>query len=257
MYLALLPAPSGRPGPARRGPRVILWPDTWNDHFHPPALHAGARVLEAAGFTVDVPQQWVCCGRPLYDWGMLGQARRLLRRTLRVLGPDIDAGVPVIGLEPSCVSVFRDELPALLPHDRRAARLAAQTFTLSEWLADQAPDFAPPISGQVLVQGHCHDKSVLGFDTELELLRRCGADVQAPEEGCCGMAGAFGFQTENYHVSMSCADRALLPAVQHAGADTALVADGFSCREQVRQGSDRTPVHLAELLARGIDPDRR
>lgn len=241
--------------PPRAGRRVILWPDTWNDHFHPPALHAGARVLEAAGFTVDVPQQWVCCGRPLYDWGMLAQARRLLRRTLRVLGPDIDAGVPVIGLEPSCVSVFRDELPALLPHDRRASRLAAQTYTLSEWLAKNAPDFTPTIGGSVLVQGHCHDKSVLGFATEMELLRRCGAAVQAPEDGCCGMAGAFGFQTANYDVSMRCAERALLPAVTRAAADTVLVADGFSCREQIRQGSDRTPLHLAELLAQALGRD--
>ncbi|PZS29699.1 MAG: hypothetical protein DLM58_15020 [Pseudonocardiales bacterium] len=239
------------------GQRVILWPDTWNDHFHPPALHAGVRVLEAAGFTVDLPSRWVCCGRPLYDWGMLGQARRLLRRTLRVLGPDIDAGVPVIGLEPSCVSVFRDELPALLPHDRRAGRLAAQTYVLSEWLAKAAPDFTPSVGGSVLVQGHCHDKSVLDFAAETDLLRRCGADVETPEDGCCGMAGAFGFEARNYEVSMRCADRALLPAVTRAASDTALVADGFSCREQIRQGSGRAPLHLAELLAQALEGDRR
>ncbi|MEO9138929.1 MAG: FAD-linked oxidase C-terminal domain-containing protein [Jatrophihabitans sp.] len=239
------------------GQRVILWPDTWNDHFHPPALSAGARVLEAAGFSVGLPSRWVCCGRPLYDWGMLGQARRLLRRTLRVLGSDIDAGVPVIGLEPSCVSVFRDELPALLPHDRRAGRLAAQTYTLSEWLAKAAPDFAPAIGGSVLVQGHCHDKSVLDFVAETDLLRRCGAEVETPEDGCCGMAGAFGFEARNYEVSMRCADRALLPAVTRAAEDTALVADGFSCREQIRQGSGRAPLHLAEILAHALDGDRR
>ncbi|MDQ2845021.1 MAG: FAD-binding oxidoreductase [Actinomycetota bacterium] len=239
------------------GQRVLLWPDTWNDHFHPPALHAGARVLEAAGFTVDLPARWVCCGRPLYDWGMLGQARRLLRRTLRVLGSDIDAGVPVIGLEPSCVSVFRDELPALLPHDRRAGRLAAQTYTLPEWLAKAAPDFAPPIDGSVLVQGHCHDKSVLDFAAETDLLRRCGAQVETPEDGCCGMAGAFGFEARNYQVSMRCADRALLPAVTRAASGTALVADGFSCREQIRQGSGRAPQHVAELLAQALKKANR
>jgi len=155
------------------------------------------------------------------------------------------------------VSVFRDELPALLPHDRRAKRLAAQTYTLSEWLAKAAPDFAPPIGGSVLVQGHCHDKSVLGFADETELLRRCGAQVQTPEDGCCGMAGAFGFEARYFEVSMRCADRALLPAVHRAATDTALVADGFSCREQIRQGTGRTPLHLAELLAQGIPPGVR
>ncbi len=239
------------------GRRVILWPDTWNDSFHPPALRAGAEVLAAAGFAVDVPSRWLCCGRPLYDWGMLRHARHLLRRTLAVLGPDIDDGVPVIGLEPSCVSVFRDELPSLLPHDRRAGRLAAQTYTLTEWLAKAAPDFAPAIDGPVLLHGHCHDRSVLGFDTETDLLGRCGADVDMPEEGCCGMAGAFGFEARNYEVSMRCADRALLPAVGKAARLTTLVADGFSCREQIRQGSGRTPVHIAELLASAMKEHTR
>lgn len=132
------PSRPGRPA----GQRVVLRPDTWNDHFHPPALRDATRVLEAAGFAVSLPARWVCCGRPLYDWGMLRQARWLLRRVLTALGPDIDDGVPVIGLEPSCISVFRDELPALLPRDARARRLAGQAYTLTEWLAKAAPGAA-------------------------------------------------------------------------------------------------------------------
>jgi len=243
--------PGRAAGQRRAGQRVVLWPDTWNDHFHPPALRAGVRVLEAAGFAVDVPARWVCCGRPLYDWGMLRQARWLLRRVLAVLGPDIDSRVPVIGLEPSCISVFREELPALLPRDPRAKRLAGQAYTLTEWLAEAAPDFAPQVSGPVLVHGHCHDKSVLGFDAGPSLLRRCGAEVEVPDSGCCGMAGAFGFEQRHYEVSMLCAERALLPAVRAATA-ARLVADGFSCREQIRQATGRTPLHTAELLARSL-----
>ncbi|MGH3404270.1 MAG: FAD-binding and (Fe-S)-binding domain-containing protein, partial [Streptosporangiaceae bacterium] len=242
--------PRGPAVPAA-GQRVVLWPDTWNDHFHPQALRAGTQVLEAAGFAVSIPRQWVCCGRPLHDWGMLRQARWLLRRVLTVLGPDIDAGVPVIGLEPSCISVFRDELPALLPRDARARRLAGQAWTLTEWLAKAAPDFAPQLSGPVVLHGHCHDKSVLGFAGEATLLRRCGADVEVPDTGCCGMAGAFGFEERHYDVSMRCAERELLPAVRAADG-AAIVADGFSCREQVRQATGRTPMHTAELLAGGL-----
>jgi len=238
-----------QPPAARAGSRVILWPDTWNDHFHPPALQAGAQVLAAAGFTVELPRRWLCCGRPLYDWGMLRQARWLLRRVLAVLGPEIDAGVPVIGLEPSCVSVLREELPALFPHDQRAARLAGQTYTLTEWLRKAAPGYAPVLTGKVLLHGHCHDRSVLGFPTEPDLLRRSGVEVDIPDEGCCGMAGAFGFEGRHYEVSMRCAERALLPAVTRAPDDVTLVADGFSCREQIRQATGRAPLHVAELLA--------
>ncbi|MGH3070461.1 MAG: (Fe-S)-binding protein, partial [Streptosporangiaceae bacterium] len=235
------------------GMPVLLWPDTFTDHFHPQTGVAAVRVLQDAGCGVSLPSRWVCCGRPLYDWGMLGHARRLLSRTLRVIGDEIDAGVPVVVLEPSCASVFREELTDLLPRDRRAGRLAAQTYTLAEFLDQHRPDWTPPrVAGPLLAHGHCHDRSVLDFAAGQRLLERAGGAVNVPAAGCCGMAGAFGFEAAHYDVAQAVGEQELLPAVRAAPEGTTVVADGFSCREQIRQGTGRAPVHLADVLAAGL-----
>ncbi|HEX2253178.1 MAG TPA: FAD-binding and (Fe-S)-binding domain-containing protein [Thermoanaerobaculia bacterium] len=237
--------------PAGAARRVVLFPDTFNTFFHPEVAMATLDTLERAGWKVAVPQKVLCCGRPLYDHGFLGRAEKLLVRVLDTLAPEIDAGVPMVVPEPSCCAVFRDELPNLLSADPRAHRLAAQTFTLAELLADHTPDWRPPpLAGRALFHGHCHQKSVIGQRADLEVLSRLGLEVAAPETGCCGMAGSFGFEKEKYDVSMACGERVLLPAVRRAAAGTLLVTDGFSCREQVRQATGREPLHLAEVLHR-------
>jgi FAD/FMN-containing dehydrogenase/Fe-S oxidoreductase len=235
-------------------PEVILWPDTFNDHFHPDTARAAVEVLEHAGFRVRVPQQWLCCGRPLYDYGMLGLARRHLRQIVKVLHDEIGAGLPIVVLEPSCASVFRDELPNMLPRDETAVRLQRQTFLLSEFLEQKAPDIAlPRMSQHAVVQGHCHHKSVLKMDAEEATLKRLGLEFDVLDSGCCGMAGAFGFEPgDHYQVSVSAGERVLLPAVRKADRETLIVADGFSCREQIAQSTDRRALHLAEVIRLGM-----
>jgi FAD/FMN-containing dehydrogenase/Fe-S oxidoreductase len=230
-------------------PQVILWADTFNNYFHPHTAQAAVEVLEAAGFEVLVPHANLCCGRPLYDFGMLDRAQRLLLETLDVLGPKIAAGIPVVGLEPSCVAVFRDELCNLFPDDARARRLSQQTFLLSEFLEKKAQHFTvPPLRRKALVHGHCHHKAIMKMTDEEAVLRRIGLDFHAPAPGCCGMAGSFGFEEEKYQVSQAVGELELLPAVRQAAPDTLIIANGFSCREQIAQGTDRRALHLAEVL---------
>jgi FAD/FMN-containing dehydrogenase/Fe-S oxidoreductase len=234
--------------------RVLLWPDTFSNHFQPEVARAALEVLEAAGFEVAIPPRPLCCGRPLYDYGMLGLARRQLRKVLAALASEIAAGTPVVGLEPSCVAVFRDEMLGLLPEDEDARRLSRQTYLLSELLAERASRWRPPeldpMRGRhAVVQTHCHQRAILGVDAEESLLQRLGLDYELLDAGCCGMAGAFGFEAgERYEVSVACGERALLPAVRRAAPETLVVADGFSCREQIAQETGRHALHLAEVL---------
>jgi FAD/FMN-containing dehydrogenase/Fe-S oxidoreductase len=233
----------------RDGPRVLLWPDTFTNFFRPQAARAAVTVLEAGGYRVDIPPRVLCCGRPLYDYGMLNLARRLLRRTLDTLAADIAAGTPVVGLEPSCVAVFRDELPNLLHADPRAHRLAEHTTHLAEFVARDPTRFPlGELDTDALVHGHCHHRAVLEFDAEERVLRRLGVRYTIPEPGCCGMAGSFGFETDKYDLSTRCAERALLPALRSTTGDTIVMADGFSCAEQIHQATGRHPLHLAEVL---------
>jgi Fe-S oxidoreductase len=217
------------------------------------------QVLEAAGFAVRVPEMSLCCGRPLYDYGFLDLAKRQLSRILEALRPEIAAGVPIVVLEPSCAAVFRDELPNLFPHDEDARGLRRQTYLLGELLADRASDFPmPTLAGKALVHGHCHQKAVLGMDAELATLRRLGVEVELPDVGCCGMAGGFGFEAgEHYDVSIRTGERALLPQVRKASPETFIIADGFSCREQIAQTTPRRALHLADVIALALRQDQR
>lgn len=228
---------------------VLLWPDTFNNYFLPDTSKAAVDVLETAGFEVRLPRANLCCGRPLYDWGMLDRAKSLLLQILDALAPEVEAGTPLVVLEPSCAAVFRDELINLFPNDQRARRLSRQTFLFSEFLEKRARHFKlPSLARKALIHGHCHHKSLMKMTDEEAVLQRMGIDYQAPAPGCCGMAGSFGFEADKYQVSMDVGGLELLPAVRKAPAESLIIADGFSCREQIAQGTDRHALHLAEVI---------
>ncbi len=234
--------------------KVILWADTFNNFFLPETLVAGTEVLEAVGFEVKVPKQMLCCGRPLYDFGMLKTAKRLLKDTLDALRDDIRRGTSVVGLEPSCVSVFRDELCNLFPHDEDAKRLKLQTYTLAEFLEKEAKDFHyPQLKQTALVHGHCHHHAIMKMDKEEEVLKKIGLDYKVMDSGCCGMAGYFGYEKgEHYEVGLASANRVLLPTIKKADERTLIIADGFSCREMIEQESPRKGMHLAQVLQKAL-----
>jgi FAD/FMN-containing dehydrogenase/Fe-S oxidoreductase len=237
------------PASAEKSRSVILWPDTFTNYFHPEIGHAAVEVLQRAGLHVVVPQSHLCCGRPLYDFGMLSRAKAYLTRIMQTLGPEIDAGIPIVFLEPSCASVFRDELYGLFPNDARAARLRAQSFLFSEFLRRHADSYKPSsMHGKALLHGHCHHKALMGMADEEALLRSMGVELNSLDSGCCGMAGAFGFEKEKYEISKAIGERVLLPAVRASAPDTLIIADGFSCREQIAQNTGRRALHLAEVL---------
>jgi FAD/FMN-containing dehydrogenase/Fe-S oxidoreductase len=238
-----------RTAPEIAGRRVLLWADTFNNYFHPATAIAAVEVLEAAGFEVVVPRANLCCGRPLYDFGMLDRAQSLLLQILDELSPALEAGIPIVGLEPSCVAIFRDELLNFFPHDERAHALARQTFLFSEFLETYAKNVPlPRLERKALLHGHCHHKSIMKMTAEESVLARMGIDFQTPAPGCCGMAGSFGFEREKYEISMAIGELELLPAVRRAPPDWLIIADGFSCREQIAQGTPRRALHLAEVL---------
>jgi Fe-S oxidoreductase len=232
---------------------VLLWPDTFNNHFHPEVAQAAAHVLRQAGWRVALPERPLCCGRPLYEFGFLDEARRYLQRVVAALDAPLRAGTPIVVLEPACLSVFKEELPMMLPHDEQARRLQAQSFLLGDWLQREAPQLdLAPMRRKALVHEHCHHKSVLGTEPERDLLKRLGLELELPDTGCCGMAGSFGFEAHKFEVSMRCGERVLLPAVRAAAPDTLVIADGYSCREQIVQASGRRVHHLAEVLAMAL-----
>ena len=240
------------------GPPVVLFPDTFNNYLHADVAKAGVETLEDAGFRVIVPQADLCCGRPLYDYGFLPTAKRWWRQNLASLRPYLRAGTPMVVLEPSCWAAFKDELPALMPNDEDAKRLAANTFTLGEFLRQKAKHYAPPkLPIKAILHGHCHQKSLEELDDkefgqlngEKHILKQMGIDFDAPTTGCCGMAGAFGFEAgEHYETAQKVGERVLLPAVRKAGDDTLIIADGFSCKTQIMEDTDRQALHLAQVI---------
>jgi FAD/FMN-containing dehydrogenase/Fe-S oxidoreductase len=231
------------------GRRVLLWTDTFTNFFEPEIAHAAVEVLQAAGFTVRLPPAGLCCGRPLYDYGMLDRARRQLREILDALGEDITGGTEVVVLEPSCASVFRDEMLNLFPKDEAAKRLSKQVVTLAEVL--RKSEWKPPrINRKTLMHAHCHHKAVLGTGAEEALLHGAATDLEVLDAGCCGVAGSFGY--EHYDLSMKIGEDKLLPIVRAAPDEAIVIADGFSCRSQIAHGSPKRGVHLAQVLQRAL-----
>ncbi|WP_189973191.1 FAD-binding and (Fe-S)-binding domain-containing protein [Streptomyces avidinii] len=247
------PAPGAGPAPGPvpvPGPAVTLWPDTFTEYLAPEAGHAALRVLRAAGLDVSVPRGGrVCCGLTYVSTGRLDRARRVLRRTLDTVG---EVPGPVTVLEPSCAAALRTDLPALLPDDPRAARLAAAVRTFAETLEEYAPDWRPPrLDRAVVGQTHCHQHAVLGDGPDRRLRERAGL-VGGLSGGCCGLAGNFGFEPGHHEVSVACAEEQLLPSLRAAPQDAVIQADGFSCRTQIAQLGGVRARHLAELLAEGL-----
>jgi Fe-S oxidoreductase len=229
-------------------PPIVLWVDTFNNHFHPEILQATVEVLEAAGHKIILPGKKLCCGRPLYDFGMLDHARRMLADILQSMREHIRNDLPVVGVEPSCIAVFRDELKRLFPHDEDAARLSKNAMSLSEFLVNHSSFVFPRLAAEAVVHPHCHQNAVLKMKSEAELLKRVGLQFEILDGGCCGMAGSFGFEAEHYDISVKCGERMLLPRVRQEKDKKLVIADGFSCREQIEQLEHFRPLHTAELL---------
>ncbi|MDX6248505.1 MAG: hypothetical protein QOF10_1865 [Kribbellaceae bacterium] len=231
----------------RRG-SVVLWPDTFTNHLSPEVGRAAVEVLEAAGFDVVLPDKPVCCGLTWISTGQLGVAKRVIERSLAILAPHLAAGTPIVGLEPSCTAALRQDAPDLLAGNPLATAAASSTYTFAEFLSQS--DWEPPqVGGEALVQTHCHQHAVLGFDADKALMAAAGINASIPDSGCCGLAGNFGFERDHYAISKSIGERVLLPAVRAASPATAVIADGFSCRTQIAHGTTRRATHLAELLA--------
>jgi FAD/FMN-containing dehydrogenase/Fe-S oxidoreductase len=233
--------PHGRP--------VVLFPDTFNNHLHTQVGVACVDAIEAAGWQVIIPEGHLCCGRPLYDYGLLDAAERYLRRVIGQLAEYARRGVPIVGMEPSCLAVFRDELPKMLPHDDDAQRVADHVLHFGEFF-ERYGLALPRLEGKALLWGHCHHRATGGVDTEEAVLERMGLQVNAVTGGCCGLAGSWGFEKEKYGISMDCGEQALLPAIREADDSTVVVANGFSCKTQIAaSGVGRQALHLGEVIA--------
>jgi Fe-S oxidoreductase len=235
------PEPGGKP--------VILFADSFSDAFSPEVADATVRVLRAAGYEPRLPSGSVCCGLTWITTGQLDAAKKILSRTVAALAPDARAGIPIVGIEPSCTAVLRSDVHELLPGDEDAAAVAGSVRTLAELLAQTPGWSAPDLSGvEVVAQPHCHHHAVLGWKTDADLLAESGATVRTLA-GCCGLAGNFGVEIGHYEVSVAVAEQNLLPALD-AAPDAVVLADGFSCRTQVADLRNRPAVHLAQLLDR-------
>ena len=250
-----------RPAGGGRG-RVLLWPDTFTNYFHPHVGRAAVTVLEDAGWEVDLPTEPLCCGLTWISTGQLKTARRVLRRTVEALAPHVRDGGLVVGLEPSCTAVFRSDGPEMFSSDPDVQRLRDHTVTFAELLTGHTDGWEPPRADpgtkRALAQVHCHQHAVLGWDADRELLDRAGVDVERLESGCCGLAGNFGFTAGHGEVSEACAEQVLLPRLRAADPGTVVLADGFSCRTQIHDldSGGKTGQHLAELIA-GLLPGHR
>ncbi len=238
-----------RPQRGAGRPQVLLFADTFNNYFLPQTAQAAVEVLEHAGYQVLVPMEHVCCGRPLYDHGFLEEAKRHLRQVMRALTPYIERQIPIVLLEPSCWSVLRDEIHGLFPEREETRQIMENTFLLSEFLVDRANYRPPAMHRDALLHGHCHHKAITrGAEPERKLLEQMQLKVRVLADGCCGMAGAFGFEAGKFDISVKIGERVLLPAIRTALPTELIVADGFSCREQISQLTDRRALHTAEVL---------
>ncbi len=254
----------GRPLAAPKRRRIILWPDTFNNYFWPQTARSAVEVLESLSYDIDVPGEKLCCGRPLFDFGLIDDARKNLQKILDVLRPSIRSGIPVVGLEPSCVSVFRLEMMDLFPHNEDARRLSEQVFTLAEFLHSESDLALPHMEGTAVLHGHCHQKAMATIDPDRRILEALGLQVLTPDTGCCGMGGSMGWEAEKVDISLAIGELVIFPLVRSLSLDTLVVADGFSCRSQIEHGAQRRPLHLAEVFRMaqdtpkvGIYPEQR
>lgn len=239
---------------------VLLWPDTFTNHFHPHVGQAAVRVLENAGWQVVIPPGNLCCGLTWISTGQLDVAERVLRRTIDALADHLRADGLIVGLEPSCTAVFRADAVELLGDGELVRRLRDQTVTLAELLEDHTPDWRPslrPGRRSAIVQTHCHQHAVMGTDADQSVMSAAGIDATFLQSGCCGLAGNFGFEPGHKEISAACAEQAMLPAIRDADEGTEVLADGFSCRTQIAEldSGGRVGRHLAELLADRLDDD--
>jgi Fe-S oxidoreductase len=254
---------SPQAGRGEDGRDVVLFADTFNRYFEPENLHAAVRVLNAGGYRVQVatpsdgPRRPLCCGRTLLAVGRVDEARREAERTIAAIEPLVTSGLPVVGLEPSCIFSFRDEIPAMM-RDERASRIADQAVLFEEFLAREAGAGRltlplDPLHRRVLLHGHCHQKAfgaMRAVETALRLIP--DIEVETIESSCCGMAGSFGYNAETIDASLAMGELSLFPAVRKAPDDAILVADGTSCRHQIKDGTGREAVHLARVLAKSL-----
>ncbi|MGB0877253.1 MAG: FAD-binding and (Fe-S)-binding domain-containing protein [Mycobacterium sp.] len=235
--------------PSSSGEPVMLWVDTFTDHFTPEVGIAAVSVLEQAGYSVRIPQRRLCCGLTWISTGQLDTARKKLRRSVTALAGAAHAGMPVVGLEPSCTAVFRGDAADLLGESESTVAVSRSVRTLAELLGETVGWQPPDRSGtSAVVQPHCHHRAVLGFDADLDILQRAGIAMRVVE-GCCGLAGNFGAERGHYDVSVAVAENDLLPAVRQDDGNSPVLTDGFSCRTQLLDLTGRSGVHLAELLA--------
>lgn len=232
---------------------VLLWPDTFNNYFFPEVLQAGEKVLRSGGFEIIVPEKKFCCGRALYDFGMLDRAKEYLERIMDELSEYIEAGVPFVGMEASCIAVFRNELGNLYPNNVNAQRLKQNFKTLPEFIMEHEDHFKfQKLQKTALMHRHCHHHAVMGYEADKKVMEKIGVEVTIPDSGCCGLAGSFGFEKgKKYEISMKAGERRILPTVRNMKEDL-LITDGFSCREQIRHGTGRMPMHTAEVLAEAV-----
>jgi FAD/FMN-containing dehydrogenase/Fe-S oxidoreductase len=260
----------GRRGPRGPldGPRLLVWPDTFTNYLEPAIGRDAVTALEALGYRVEVPSAPVCCGLTWHSTGQLAQARKVLARTLAVLRPWLEAGVPIVGLEPSCTATLKTDATELLPDDPRAQQASESIRSLAEVLRPHADELKaraarakaagtpiPAETARALVQVHCHQHADLGFEADRAVMAALGVEADVLDSGCCGLAGNFGFEQGHYEVSQACAERVLYPALR-ADQQARVVADGYSCRTQIRQGTGRDPVHLAHLAAAVLAPSQ-
>jgi len=242
---------------------VVLFADTFNNSFEPDNLRAALRVLEAAGYTVHLARaadggRPLCCGRTFLASGLVDEAKAEARRTLAALKPYVERGIPIVGLEPSCILGLRDEFLSMLPGED-ATKLAGQAMLFEEFLAREQAAGRLDLKlnalpqKQALLHGHCHQKAFAAMPAVEQVLKLVpGLEVKTIESSCCGMAGSFGYEAAHYDVSMKMAEAGLLPAVREAGAETLLIADGTSCRHQIHDGAGRTAVHVARILEQAL-----
>jgi FAD/FMN-containing dehydrogenase/Fe-S oxidoreductase len=241
------------------GKQVVLFNDTFNTYNYPEVSIAATEVLEAAGFEVLLPGHY-CCGRPAISKGLVEQARAAARDCVEKLFPFAERGIPIVGLEPSCLLTLRDELFTLLPDEPRTALIAENSFLFEEFISMLAEEGTLDLDikqllGKVLLHGHCHQKALVGTAPSKRMLSVAGGEVEEVDSGCCGMAGSFGYEAEHYDVSIAMGERRLLPAVRAVGDDTTIVAAGVSCRQQIKHGTGRRALHPAEALHRALFPE--